>query len=76
MVGSPFGVIAPSVFFNSSYQTIISNTIRNNLFSSNQKTESTEDFSLFIVDQTCMPGCEGGPAFDYNSNLIGVSNKR
>jgi hypothetical protein len=64
MIGSPFGIINPSIFTNCTFQATISNLL----------TEPNESgrVVMLMLDQLCLPGCEGGAVFDRFGALVGI----
>lgn len=57
LVGSPYGCLAPHMFFNSVSTGIVANCIGS---------------EGLILDARCLPGSEGGGVFDSNGLLLGV----
>ncbi|XP_031394158.1 glyoxysomal processing protease, glyoxysomal isoform X2 [Punica granatum] len=61
-VGSPFGILSPKHFLNSTSVGSISNCY----------PPTSANKSLLMADIRCLPGMEGCPVFDENGNLIGI----
>ncbi|KAL8130425.1 hypothetical protein V2J09_019580 [Rumex salicifolius] len=61
-MGSPFGILSPAHFFNSVSTGFIANCY----------PPASDERSLLMADIHCLPGMEGAPIFDQQSNLIGL----
>ncbi len=70
MIGSPFGIYAPSAFLNCLSSGILSNKIQ--VDQRLHKTNISSMFPLLLTDVRCMPGYEGGPVIDQRGQLVGV----
>ncbi|KAF7851206.1 hypothetical protein BT93_L4350 [Corymbia citriodora subsp. variegata] len=60
--GSPFGILSPIHFINSISVGTIANIY----------PPGSPNRSLLMADIRCLPGMEGGPIFDKNTDLIGI----
>ncbi|XP_019419712.1 PREDICTED: glyoxysomal processing protease, glyoxysomal isoform X2 [Lupinus angustifolius] len=61
-VGSPFGVLSPTHFFNSISVGRIANCY----------PPYSSDVSLLMADIRCLPGMEGSPVFSEDASLTGI----
>ncbi|OIT27393.1 PREDICTED: glyoxysomal processing protease, glyoxysomal [Nicotiana attenuata] len=64
-MGSPFGILSPSHFFNSISVGSIANSY----------PPSPKNKALLIADIRCLPGMEGSPVLGEHAELIGVLSR-
>jgi len=64
-IGSPFGILSPTAFFNCLAQGVISNMIPSS-------TSPSKTYPLLLTDARVLPGMEGGPAVDEKGHWLGV----
>jgi hypothetical protein len=89
--GSPYGLLAPHVFFNCLATGVVSGRLEappplvhddhhdhdhdhdhdDQAKKSSQPQPATR-FPLLLTDARCIPGCEGGPAFNDQRQFAGV----
>ncbi|XP_049850705.1 uncharacterized protein LOC126323751 [Schistocerca gregaria] len=74
IVGSPYGILSPSIFYNCVYLVTASNLIVESLFANrfSSHNEGLDD-AVIMLDRPGLPGCEGGPVFDIEARLVGMS---
>ncbi|KAK1275649.1 Glyoxysomal processing protease, glyoxysomal [Acorus gramineus] len=65
VMGSPFGMLSPTHFLNSIAVGTVANCF----------PAGSDNSSLLMADVRCLPGMEGGPAFDKNARLMGILMK-